>query len=321
LLPRKEIRSEFADVCWHRSIELSFERVCGSSSGKNAMSLIASKIAAAALLSLVLAAPARADDIAAGNLVIAQAWSRASPGGAQVAAGYLSIENRGSVPERLLSGTTDFARKVEIHEMVMSGGIMTMRPMEGSLIIEPGKTVRFAPGGRHLMFVGLTAPLKEGEQVPVLLSFELAGLVAVPFAVQGIGASGPRSIKDVELPRPAAPTTATASDPDEPFFTHFCNPKAMANITVSPGRAGPVEIAIQLEDGDERPLMTAAGVSVTLASPDKGVAPVKALAQHVSGDKWIVRMDAKESGRWSLALAIDLSATDRVNIEAPILIR
>jgi len=283
--------------------------------------VLISKITAAALLSLVLAAPARADDIAAGNLVVAQAWSRASPGGAQVAAGYFTVENRGSVPERLLSGTTEVAKKVEIHEMAIAGGIMTMRPMEGGLIIEPGKTVKFAPGGRHLMFVGLTAPLQEGEQVPVLLSFELAGRVAVPFAVQGIGASGPKPIKDVEMPRPAAPATATASDPDEPFFTHFCNPKAMANITVSPGRAGPIEIAIQLEDGDERPLTTAAGVSVTLASPDRGVAPVKALAEHAGGDKWIVRMDAKEPGRWSLALAIDLSATDRVNIEAPILIR
>jgi hypothetical protein len=113
-------------------------------------------------------------------------------------------------------------------------------------------------------------------------------------------------------------------DPDEPFFTHFCNSKAMASITVSPGRAGPVEIAIQLEDGDERPLTTADGVSVTLANPDKGIAPVTAIARHVGhvgDDKWVVRMNAPQSGHWSLNLGIKLSATDGVNIEAPILIR
>ena len=86
-------------------------------------------------------------------------------------------------------------------------------------------------------------------------------------------------------------------------------------------RAGPVEIAIQLEDGDERPLTTAHGVSVTLANPDNGIAPVTAIAEHVSDDKWVVRMDAPQPGRWSLDLGIKLSATDGVNIAAPILIR
>jgi len=100
--------------------------------------------------------------------------------------------------------------------------------------------------------------------------------------------------------------TCSPSDPDEPFFTHFCNGKAMANITVSPRRAGPVEIVIQLEDGDERPLTTAHGVSVTLANPDKGIAPVTTTAEHVGDDKWMVRMDAPQSGRWSLDLGIKL---------------
>ena len=79
-----------------------------------------------------------------------------------------------------------------------------------------------------------------------------------------------------------------------------------------------------LEDGDERPLTTAHGLSVTLANPDKGIAPVTAIARrvgHVGDDKWVVRMNAPQSGRWSLNLGIELSATDGVNIEAPILIR
>ena len=113
----------------------------------------------------LLASAVHAGEISAGNLVITQAWSRATPGGAPVAGGYLAIENRGALPDRLLSGATDAARKIEIHEMALDKGIMTMRPIEGGLFIEPGKTVKFEPGGRHLMFIGLAAPFREGEQV------------------------------------------------------------------------------------------------------------------------------------------------------------
>jgi copper(I)-binding protein len=272
----------------------------------------------AALLSCLMSTAAQAQDTTAGNLLITQAWSRATPSGAQVAGGYLTIQNRGTLPDRLVSGSTDAAKKVEIHEMAMNGGVMTMRPVDSGLVIEPGKTVTFAPGGRHLMFIGLAAPLREGEQVRVALAFQGAGKVTVPFAIQGIGARAPAAQPRAELQKPA---TWVADDANEPFFTHFCGTKAMANITVSPGRAGPVEISVQLEDGDERPLTTAKGVSVTLANPDEGIAPVKAIAERVSDDKWLVRMDAPQSGRWSLALGIELSASDKVDIEAPILIR
>ena len=89
---------------------------------------IACGIASWALLAWVV----HAGEVTIGNLVITQAWSRATPGGAQVAGGYLTIENRGSLPERLLSGATGAAGKVEIHEMALDKGIMTMRPIASS---------------------------------------------------------------------------------------------------------------------------------------------------------------------------------------------
>jgi copper(I)-binding protein len=126
-----------------------------------------------------------------GNLAITKAWSRATPGGAKVAGGYLTIENRGSVPDRLLSGSTGLARSIEVHEMVVSNGLMMMRPIDGGLTIEPGETVKLAPGGRHLMFLGLKGPLKQGEHIPVTLMFEHAGEIEVSFEVQGLGAQAP----------------------------------------------------------------------------------------------------------------------------------
>src|SRR4030088_2722064 len=137
-------------------------------------------IACATVLSYFPAAPAHAEEVKAGDLVITQAWSRATPGGAPVAGGYLTIENKGSLPDRLLSGASDAARKVEIHEVAQDKGIMTMRPIEGGLFIEAGKTVKFEPGGRHLMFIGLPASSREREQVSVSLVFEQAGKITVP---------------------------------------------------------------------------------------------------------------------------------------------
>jgi hypothetical protein len=68
---------------------------------------------------------------------------------------------------------------------------MTMRPLEAGLAIDPGKTVKLAPGGNHLMMFDLKSPLKQGDAVPVTLEFEKAGKVKVSLDVQGIGAQGP----------------------------------------------------------------------------------------------------------------------------------
>ena len=95
--------------------------------------------------------------------VVTQAWSRATPGGSKVAGGYLTIENKGPAPDRLLSASTDAAKKVEIHEMTVNDGVMTMRPVESGLPFAPGHTVKFAPGGHHLMIIGLTAP-QQGDR-------------------------------------------------------------------------------------------------------------------------------------------------------------
>ena len=119
------------------------------------MKNIAHTLAGAAALFALLGAPVQAQEVKAGDLVITQVWSRATPGGAKIAGGYLTIENKGAAPDRLVSGSGDFAGKVEIHEMAVNNGVMTMRPLDKGLPIEPGKTVKLAPGGYHLMLMDL----------------------------------------------------------------------------------------------------------------------------------------------------------------------
>jgi periplasmic copper chaperone A len=148
-------------------------------------------ILAIAMLLSASAAPVRADDVKAGDLVISQAWSRATPGGAKVAGGYLTIENKGAAADKLVGVSADIAGKAEVHEMAMDNGVMKMRPLDKGLVIDPGKTLKLAPGGYHLMLQELKGAFKQGDKVPVTLQFEKAGKVTVSLDVQGVGAQAP----------------------------------------------------------------------------------------------------------------------------------
>ena len=144
-----------------------------------------------AIAAVLFTTSARAEDVKAGDLVISQAWTRATPGGAKTGGGFLTIENKGSAPDKLIGASADGAGKIEVHEMAMNDGVMKMRPVEGGLTIDPGKTVKLAPGGYHLMMMDLKAPLKQGDKLPLTLQFEKAGKVAVTLDVQGVGAPAP----------------------------------------------------------------------------------------------------------------------------------
>jgi hypothetical protein len=141
----------------------------------------------AAILSL-LALPAQADDVMAGPLKISAAWARATPKGANVGGGYLTITNTGTAADRLVGGATNVSGKFEIHQMSMDNGVMKMRPVADGLEIKPGQTVTLAPGGFHVMLVGLKQQLKEGEHFKATLEFAKAGKVDVDFTVEGLGA-------------------------------------------------------------------------------------------------------------------------------------
>lgn len=145
------------------------------------------------VMALVITATtyAAAQEIKIGDLLIEHPWSRATPTGAKVGAGYLVITNKGSAADKLTGGSTSAAGRLEIHEMSMKGGIMTMRPVTDGLTIEPGKSVTFAPGGYHLMFNELKAPLRRGDSVTATLEFEKAGKVDVTFDILAVGAKGP----------------------------------------------------------------------------------------------------------------------------------
>jgi copper(I)-binding protein len=128
----------------------------------------------------------------AGAIAVENAWSRAVPEGASVGVGYLAIRNTGDAPDRLLSASASLAGQTEIHQTTMDGGVMRMRPVPDGVPVPANSTVMLEPNGYHVMFMGLTQPLKEGDAFPAKLTFERAGSVEVTFHVLGIGAQGPK---------------------------------------------------------------------------------------------------------------------------------
>jgi periplasmic copper chaperone A len=145
-------------------------------------------VIAAAVGGLLVLSPASAHDYTVGRLKIGHPWARATPKGASVGGGYMSITNTGSAPDRLVGGSTDAASRFEVHEMKMENGVMKMRPVKGGIEIKPGQTVTLDPNGYHVMFIGLKHQLMKGQNFKATLEFAKAGKVDVDFSVAGIGA-------------------------------------------------------------------------------------------------------------------------------------
>jgi periplasmic copper chaperone A len=142
----------------------------------------------ACLLALVTTVAA-AQEFKAGSIEVDNPWSRATPKGAKVAAGYLVIKNNGTDPDRLVGGTSPAAGKVEVHEMSMDKGVMKMRPVSGGLEIKPGETVELKPSSFHLMMFDLKQQIENGKPFKASLNFEKAGPVEVEFTVVAPGAT------------------------------------------------------------------------------------------------------------------------------------
>ena len=126
-----------------------------------------------------------------GDIVVSEAWSRATPGGARNGAAFMQITSK-STGDKLLKAKSDVAERVELHTHIHEQGVMRMRRVD-AIEVPAGKTVMLQPGGYHVMLMDLKRPLDAGDKVDLTLVFEKAGEVAVTATVEPIGAKGPGS--------------------------------------------------------------------------------------------------------------------------------
>jgi copper(I)-binding protein len=120
------------------------------------------------------------------SVKVQDAWSRAAMA-SRMGVIYLTITDD-SGPDRLTSVTSPVAAQASLHESFNDNGVEKMRAIP-SLPVTPGKPVTLAPGGYHIMLMGLKQPLKQGDTFPVTLNFEKAGKVTTTVTVRGAGGS------------------------------------------------------------------------------------------------------------------------------------
>jgi len=149
----------------------------------------------AAVAALTLAAPALAhagmshdgcpagQTFASGDISVSAAFSRATLPGAKSAGGFMVISNAGTTPDRLIGASTEGAKLSQIHEMKMEGDMMKMGELPEGLEIPAGGSVTLAPGGYHVMLMGLVQPLRPDECLALTLQFEKAGDVPVMLSI------------------------------------------------------------------------------------------------------------------------------------------
>ncbi|MGE0873875.1 MAG: copper chaperone PCu(A)C [Burkholderiales bacterium] len=128
----------------------------------------------------------------ADHVRIDNAYARATAPGAAVGGGYATIRNTGKAPDRLVGASSTASARTELHEMKMVDNVMRMREVRG-IDVPANGSVELKPGGYHLMFMELKAPLKQGDKVPVTLKFEKAGELKVELEVRGMAAGSGHS--------------------------------------------------------------------------------------------------------------------------------
>ena len=133
-------------------------------------------LAIAAVAAIVAASGASAHEYQLRTLRIDHPFARATPPGARTGGVFLSVENKGDRPDRLLTVSTPVAGTAELHQMVMDAGVMRMRAVAG-VDVKPGDRLVLQPGAYHVMLTDLKRPLQAGDTFPLTLGFEKAGSI------------------------------------------------------------------------------------------------------------------------------------------------
>lgn len=155
--------------------------------------IAAAAIAVPVALAVVMPDAAMAHEATNGGVTVAHAWARAMPEGAKVGAAYLEIKTDAQTADKLLSVTTPVAGRAEIHTHIMDGDVMKMRKLD-SIDLPPGTSHVLKPMGDHLMLMDMSQPLKEGDLIPLTLTFASAGAITIDATVEPVGANGPHGM-------------------------------------------------------------------------------------------------------------------------------
>lgn len=148
------------------------------------MTILKSTVLAAALV-VSLLEPASAHEIKFGDIVIGHPWAKPVPAAHGVVAGFMLLMNNGTADDRLIRATAEIAPTVRLQGIDTKGGAAKMTDLKDGIVIPAGGEVDLKPKSLHLMLLGVTTHLMEGETFKGTLTFEKAGTVDIEFEVEG----------------------------------------------------------------------------------------------------------------------------------------
>lgn len=108
---------------------------------------------------------------AADNVTVQDPYVRLAPPNAPATGAFMVIRNNGDTDIKVLKADNPASRVTELHTHINDGGVMKMRPVPAIEIKAKGEAV-LKPGSLHVMMIDLKAPMKEGDVVPITLSFD-----------------------------------------------------------------------------------------------------------------------------------------------------
>lgn len=152
--------------------------------------LKSSRFGVLALAAFLAMPTAWAQDVTQGDLKIVRPWARETARMARAGGAFMTIENTGGTPDRLLKAVSPVAARTEVHTVIQDGDVMRMREVP-ALDLAPKSKVELKPGGYHVMLMDLKAPLKAGDRFPLTLTFEKAGTITVEITVEKLAGPAP----------------------------------------------------------------------------------------------------------------------------------
>jgi len=132
-----------------------------------------------------------------GGLIISNIWVRTTPKTSKTGAAFLTIKNKSETNDTLVGVSSEIAKKTEIHQSSIKNNIMKMRRV-GKINLPAGGVTELKPNSFHIMFMGLHAPIKQGDLFPLTLTFTTAGVVKLMIKASKVAEKisiGPREIK------------------------------------------------------------------------------------------------------------------------------
>lgn len=121
---------------------------------------------------------------AADGMKVTHAWARPTMGAGKTSGAYFVLRNDTGQDDRIISASGTVASTIEVHEHIQDNGVMRMREVKGGIPIKSGETVMFAPGGYHIMMIGMNRKLAKGDEVMLMLKFESGKMAHVKASIQ-----------------------------------------------------------------------------------------------------------------------------------------